>query len=552
MPYYVIRKDTTREQLDTHIAMYGHCSMPETGVVLDYFGDAVSAQRSARGMCGAPATVLFVASPYEALEWRNREQHRFDIGHYQHVPWRADDRYPDHFAHMSTERDGLVAYTENDEKGIADRQTRVRPGRYLEQFYRDVNKATRDAWIADCAKHVATLKIARTAEEIVWVYRNGPSSCMSHDAGSYESSVHPVSVYGGSDLAVAWYGTTERVSARSVVWPAKKRYGRVYGGDGVLQRLLESAGYREAYKSGDGFSGARIRAIRESGGFVVPYIDGHDRLRQDGQWLVIDDDGGDIDAQRTEGLSVHREMAQCENCNDDYDADDDRACDGYCPSCAEDRVSCANCGDTDWSDNMVSTNAHRSLCSECASNEATNCPVCEDTFHTGDLRIAERRTRTADGTTDLCRDCARTHRPCADCGEFTDNAAHAVTGDYYCDDCTDDHVEDTSGSLPSVQVPPSAGNPATVQLREALEHPDNRWIYALPGSASCHVHNCHVALPDHAPSFYCPHYAVAYCADCIARFRRRYPHIRIPAIPVVTDSAEVETETETEVAEHVA
>src|SRR4051812_41156590 len=66
-----------------------------------------------------------------AENWRERETKRFRDKTYTQVPWtgRWRDNYPDHFVHVSKKELGKVAFTEDEEKGLLNRKTRMRPGR---------------------------------------------------------------------------------------------------------------------------------------------------------------------------------------------------------------------------------------------------------------------------------------------------------------------------------------------------------------------------------------------------------------------------------------
>jgi hypothetical protein len=144
-----------------------------------------------------------------SVDWRARERERMRDGTYLPIPdvwlntnwWylathetaRWDDaklqyvdipaRLGDHFAHPSTAKDCMIAFTEDDAKGQQDRQTRLTPGRYLTRYFGDVLTSSEIAKFAAlyCAQFEdIELKVTQDADEIERVYTNGPSSCMSH------------------------------------------------------------------------------------------------------------------------------------------------------------------------------------------------------------------------------------------------------------------------------------------------------------------------------------------------------------------------------------
>lgn len=270
-----------------------------------------------------------------AIDWDIREQARLADGTYQPVPWAKDLPPIDgHYVHLSTKDPNQVAFTPSPDKGARDLQTSMRPGRYLTRFYDDLtNEQIRD--FAAQIEKAAELKFATTADDIEDIYLRGPNSCMSKDPCDYESPCHPVSVYGDSDLQLAYInGSNGDPVARCLVWPEPKIHGRAYGDTGLIIRLLERAGY----KAGS-FSGARIRRIsagrvRNIDRVVMPYIDnvGSFGLCDDERFLVI---GGEFIATMTDGIAALQEMTCCRHCDESIPAG--RACyvDGedWCEEC---------------------------------------------------------------------------------------------------------------------------------------------------------------------------------------------------------------------------
>jgi hypothetical protein len=233
-------------------------------------------------LCFAP-TRKFQPRPVEDDTWKHREQARL-----------------------------VTDYT----KGLQDIQTRMKPGKYLAKFYPDIPEPERNRLAMVIAKYDEfELNFAHSEDEIEHVYTTGPRSCMSHSAGELAAPVHPSRVYASPDLAVAYIVREDRITARAVCWPDKLRYSNIYGDRDRLSDELEELGYTQ-----DSFDGARLLRIpveAHRGVFVCPYIDCHANVRDDGEYLVIDDDDGDLCAQHTNGLTgeIGEECAHCEECH---------------------------------------------------------------------------------------------------------------------------------------------------------------------------------------------------------------------------------------------
>lgn len=303
-------------------------------------------------------------------DWRAREQARMTDGTYRPLPW-ADapwfkrEETKDHFAHVSTKDASKITFTESEAKGEIDRQAPpMKPGRYLRQFYGDVLDANRITELTrEYAAYTNTnpdeldeLLFARTEDEIEHVYLRGPESCMSHDESDYDTPFHPVRVYAGFDLAIAYCKDEDgRIFARALCWPERKIYGRIYPGrdpshynfaEGDIEkhdRFTETL-RREGFSRGK-LDGARFsRQTDDWGAIVCPYIDGDQQVTVRRNCLVIGDDGSGTlyAADNTNGLLGDEidERPQCDNCGERYDegegvTPEDRDFYTYCEDCAE-------------------------------------------------------------------------------------------------------------------------------------------------------------------------------------------------------------------------
>lgn len=266
-------------------------------------------------------------------DWKDREAQRFEDGTYTKVlPSLQEYCIPDHFVHVSKDDPEKIAYTQNPFKGSKGIQTRSTIIGYLEKYAKHVSsdKAGELQDEHDSMFAFIELKIAKTPEEMVHVYTNyepntpGVSySCMrgnncrlGRDDDGWLSQVHPISVYGNSDLELAYIENADgKVIARALTYPKNMVYSRCYGSNdstNKLHRFLKKKGY---YKSQDYYGrenneksdinktlqGARINAIRwgdtytyvtgkysenDKTYFVMPYIDEYDTVT-----LMLDENG---------------------------------------------------------------------------------------------------------------------------------------------------------------------------------------------------------------------------------------------------------------------
>lgn len=319
--------------------------------------------------------------------WEHRENLRSRDGTYTHprfaeTQWwqNRSDTLRRHYAHVSLDDPSMIAFTESDQKGARDRQTRMRVGRYLTRFFSDVLSEREIAFIAkwqttgtlDTGFHDEgkyPLRFAETGSEITDVYANGPASCMQGEDA--------VRVYGAGDLAVAYLANEtdngkRSVTARALVWPARKHVGRIYptpdsyyadeyvsrdeaqaAYDALLNRLL-AMGYTTEDQKRGGFNGARLKKI-DAGGYgsryVMPYLDrgymvndgnNHFTMHINGQYLADSTDGE---------IEIEDRLAHCDNCEDSFDPDDAitvytrwspsygaRGAQTWCLNCAEDHA----------------------------------------------------------------------------------------------------------------------------------------------------------------------------------------------------------------------
>jgi hypothetical protein len=279
----------------------------------------------------------------EALDpnWERREAQRITDGTYKRPSYLDDlEAKYTHFLHLAEKRPGMLAYTKDEEKGQRDLQTIISFEGYRQEFRSDMSRTEKARLLAEHTEMDAAedgLQFARTPGAIEKVYTNYDSSvsavassCMRYETsefpeeGSEGPYQHPCSVYGAGDLAIAYLtNASGKTIARALCWPEKKLYSRVYASGDRLHRLLQKRGYSKTayYSDGKGrLTGARLLRVEHndnSGVFVVPYCDDVSTACDDGEYLILDSDGGEVALRRTDGWSddTMEPGCRCENCD---------------------------------------------------------------------------------------------------------------------------------------------------------------------------------------------------------------------------------------------
>lgn len=336
--------------------------------------------------------------------WIAREQARFAAGTYTPLPWINEPWHkPLLFGHPSIDKPAMLSYTPSADYGRADRQLRVRPGRFLEKI--ECPDVQHWCSVYSAAFEENELKFAETADDIEAVYTNGPSSCMSHPARTYDGHIHPVRVYAAGDITLAYIGSPEpgEVTARALVWRKKMVHNTIYGDAGRLLPLLAKAGF-----SPGNFSGARLLKIENMNGdgWIMPYLDGDSGLNYCGDHFEIMW-GGDYWADTTNGL-IEDHCDRCCSCERDVDADD---------------ATCDDDGDY-W-------------CDQCWNEQHFYCEKCGESYHHSVPHD------DVDGDT-WCENCLDRYAVCCyTCDKYVFNRnAETIASEYYCPDCVDDARND--------------------------------------------------------------------------------------------------------------
>ena len=270
--------------------------------------------------------------------------------------WFYYSRKPEakyNFPHVSKIRKGNIAFTESADRGQRNIQTSIKPGRYFERFYNDLGRGELRRIANDFVMRYGETKLlfASTKEDLAMVFAHdfGPNSCMTYELDDYVTGFSPVRAYAGSDLQVAYIavcddeGKPYSVSARCVVWPEKKRYGRIYGEDQKIVPLLKAHGFTSGR-----FAGAKLPKIEfEPGEYVMPYLDGDcDVIDKGDHWVIAREGDGDYKALSTNGvIETEKQCCRCGEMRDNrnwtrvYNTGE-----RWCQSCIENHTyECQRC-----------------------------------------------------------------------------------------------------------------------------------------------------------------------------------------------------------------
>jgi hypothetical protein len=146
----------------------------------------------------------------------------------------------------------------------------------------------------NASEHAQDVQFADTPEEIAFVYQNGPRSCMIDEFASQMAGL----AYGFAEhLAIAYLRIGDRITTRTLVNVATRKFGRVYGDEGAkLHNGLEELGYRWTYEDYSPAEGERLfvptvmkRTIEPFGqsrmcSLHPPYVDWAEHLVESTRW----------------------------------------------------------------------------------------------------------------------------------------------------------------------------------------------------------------------------------------------------------------------------
>jgi hypothetical protein len=351
--------------------------------------------------------------------WESRELGRFADGTYKTVP--VSLAYPaKHYVHLSvtdTEND-YVAYTPSDAYGEADRQVRLKFGRYLHKTFPELTDAEIQSHVTELksalsiADKPAVLRFATDIQTINRIFETEMRACdSSYTSCMYgkfaDDSIRPYHVYAGSpDVAVAYVTDGEgAIVSRSVVSTKDKVWVRCYsvvGGEScadccTLRSLLADAGYAEGKLDGNRLTKLSTRRV------MLPYIDSGGRdVRDDGDyWVVVADGDGDYKADSTDG-TVTECGNRCECCGcreEDCECYICQCCGERSPDGCDECCMCEECGG-------------------CTTHDRCSCARCSECLEV----INPRHRHTTSCECDRCDEC---HELTSECECETEDETEA-------------------------------------------------------------------------------------------------------------------------------
>lgn len=276
-----------------------------------------------------------VEQAFSSHEWRVPEW----FSRYDTLP----SRHPMHFLHTSTVDPTQVAYYRTVEHFMAGRETRTKPGRYLQQYFADVLTGTQIKALAE--EHAGSSKPAELAylrnDDEKW--RGNASALGDMWVRLYDEVLvdyscmrgsDSVRVYGlpGNHMGLAYLETPSGVKhARAIVTfspdGSPKEYVRAYPftGEEVPHQIceadmrvkLEQAGFVYNHQA---LHGLKVRAIHDYDDYwVMPYLDGSMSIRDDSDpecgYFVLSRHGS-VDCQDTGGTIELGSGTCCDECGD--------------------------------------------------------------------------------------------------------------------------------------------------------------------------------------------------------------------------------------------
>jgi hypothetical protein len=289
---------------------------------------------------------------YRSRTWHQREQ--IDSGHeyhpaIEHAVYEADPanwhllvlEWP----HISDEGKHKIAYTRDERSGEADRQVVTSVGKYLTRHFPTISSDI----IRDIAAKYAPgqCKFVRTTAEMVHAMENGPSSCMSKEAGRFADDRHPYEAYAPEfGWHMALYAEQGQITGRALC--NETYYVRSYrsgsGGYSSTDDRLEAWLREQGYEKANSWAGYKLKHIRVSNscGFLAPYLDGNYKYVTSNFEITDDDSDAEWEFDQTDGTADSISGDTCVDCDDRIRGD------GHWVGVHDDCLVCESCRDNNY------------------------------------------------------------------------------------------------------------------------------------------------------------------------------------------------------------
>ena len=252
------------------------------------------------------------------------------------------------YPHQAESDRNRIAYTQSEQKGLADIQTVTSLAKYIRRHF----PALGDHVIRDtvAAYTVTGCRIVRNVDEMIYHIERGPNSCMVRSG--WNVSNHPYRVYCpslGWGLAVRVEG--DETIGRALVNDNTMTYVRTYlrstqfsHSDHDMEAWLNEQGYTKA----PDWEGLDFLHIDDCNEFVAPYLDGDIKnvdlvTLPDGKRVVRIREDGEYRCDQTNGSAYLHNRQECDDCSDGIDEGD-----GHWVGEDNDRLICEDCCDRNY------------------------------------------------------------------------------------------------------------------------------------------------------------------------------------------------------------
>lgn len=277
--------------------------------------------------------------------WHARELNRFSRGTYKSIYRQALNLLSKeqveivngYFPHLSEVDESMIAYTATPEKGEADIQTRIKPGRFLNKVLPGIDNELVKSFAAIFSSTKGLrLVVEKSPEAFSYAYLNlkNSGSCMDSRKSFKEcvvngKVVHPATAYyhESNDLHIIYAVNHEgTVIARCIGREDEMKHTRVYFDKNIpdslnkMHLLLKDTGWE--YDE-DCLLGVVISKITTDDDKVIcPYIDPHNvGVYVYDDYLVV---GGGVEVDTDSGLLNEIEyVAFCDDCGEGIEEHDD-------------------------------------------------------------------------------------------------------------------------------------------------------------------------------------------------------------------------------------